>query len=247
MSPAPASTARAVLRRVRDGLPVPNRWLRPWRMVRARRIAWTSTLPVSEHFGFDRGTPIDRYYIERFLERCSADVRGRVLEVGDASYSQRFGAERITHQDVLHVNPDAPGATIIGDLATAGVLPADAFDCIVLTQTLHLLYDMPAAVEQLHAALKPGGVLLLTTPGISQIDRAEWGSTWYWSLTQHSLGRLLGERFGAERVEVGVHGNVFAATAFLHGLAHEEVRRGKLDVVDPVYPVIVTGRAVKGP
>ena len=70
------------------------------------------------------------------------------------------------------------------------VLPRDAFDCIVLTQTLHLIYDMRAAVTQLYSALRPGGVLLLTAPGISQIDRNEWQKTWYWALTPQSLARL---------------------------------------------------------
>jgi hypothetical protein len=37
-----------------------------------RRLA-----PVSRHFGVDRGTALDRYYIEGFLARHATDVRGR--------------------------------------------------------------------------------------------------------------------------------------------------------------------------
>jgi glycosyltransferase involved in cell wall biosynthesis len=51
-----------------------------------------STRPISLDFGFDRGTPVDRYYVEGFLARHASDIRGRVLEIGDASYSRRFGA-----------------------------------------------------------------------------------------------------------------------------------------------------------
>jgi len=34
--------------------------------------------PFSRQFGFDRGTQVDRFYIESFLSRSEADIRGRV-------------------------------------------------------------------------------------------------------------------------------------------------------------------------
>lgn len=202
-------------------------------------------IPVSLDFGFDRGLPIDRYYVEGFLTRHTADIHGRVMEIGDDEYSRRFGAARISHQDILHVHAGNPRATIIGDLSVPGVLPEAAFDCIVFTQTLHLIYDMPGAVACLWAALKPGGVLLLTVPGISQIDRGEWGDNWFWSLTPASLRRIMGERFSDDQVMIGAHGNVLAATAYLQGLACTEVSAAKLDVHDKAYPMIVTARAVR--
>ena len=241
---------RAALGRVRARL--------PWRL--ARRLPggfvappvgqvnfgdFGHPVPVSQDFGFDRGLPVDRYYVEAFLARHAGDIAGRVLEVGSDDYSRRFGGAHITRQDVLHVHAGNPAATIIGDASTPGVLPAAAFDCIVFTQTLHLIFDMPAAAAQLHAALKPGGVLLVTTPGISQIDRGQWGEQWFWSLTLASLRRLLGGPFGADAVAAEANGNVLAATAFLQGLASSEVSAAKLDVHDEAYPVIVTARAVR--
>ena len=202
------------------------------------------TTPLCPNFGFSRGTPVDRYYIERFLAAHRSDIRGRVLEVGDDAYSRRFGGEQISRQDVLHVDPNAAGATIIGDLAQPGVLPKGAFDCIVLTQTLHLIYDLAAAIGQVRSALRPGGVALITVPGITSIDRGEWKDSWYWSLTERSLQRLLGDAFEPGKVEVASHGNLFAATAFLHGAALEEIAAAKLNLRDAAYPVIVTGRAV---
>jgi glycosyltransferase involved in cell wall biosynthesis len=204
-----------------------------------------TTAPISRDFGFDRGTPIDRYYIERFLERHATEIGGRVLEVGGDDYTRRFGGARVSHVDVLHVRPGNPRATIVGDLTDPTVLPANTFDCIVLTQTLHLIYDVRAAVSRLHRALAPGGVVLVTAPGISQIDRGEWGSSWFWSFTTTSLQRLFAECFGPEAVLVEHHGNVFAATAFLQGLAVEEVDAAKLVPLDQAYPVIVAVRARK--
>jgi SAM-dependent methyltransferase len=199
--------------------------------------------PIDADFGFNRGTPVDRYYVERFLQRHAADIRGRVLEIGDSAYSQRFGGHQITRQDVLHVAADAPQATITGDLSQPGLLPRDAFDCMVLTQTLHLIFDLRAAIAEMYSALKPGGVLLVTVPGISKIDPGEWGNSWYWSLTHHSARRLFAEVFGQDNVAVSAFGNVYAATAFLQGLALEEVKHNKLDIEDASYPLIVTVRA----
>ena len=60
-------------------------------------------IPISKEWGFDRGLPIDRYYIERFLQRHAADIRGRVLEVGDNAYTRRFGGDRVTNSDVINL------------------------------------------------------------------------------------------------------------------------------------------------
>lgn len=199
--------------------------------------------PLCRNFGSSRGTPIDRYYIENFLKKNASDIGGQVLEVGDDAYSRRFGGSEISKQDILHVDPDAARATITGDLGEPGLLPPRTFDCIVLTQTLHLIFDMAAALREMRQSLRPGGVLLITVPGVSAIDPGPWKDSWYWSLTERSLRELLLQCFDDDCVEVRGFGNVFAATAFLHGAAVEEVNRRKLDPVDPAYPVTITARA----
>lgn len=198
--------------------------------------------PLSADFGYSRGTPVDRYYIEQFLERHSGDIGGHVLEIGDAAYSRRFGGSRISKQDVLHVDA-GPGTTIAGDLGTPGVLPEATFDCIILTQTLHLIYDLAAAVRQLHKSLRPGGVLLVTVPGVSSVDRGEWGSSWYWSMTENALTHVLGSAFAEPQITAVTYGNLAAATAFLHGAAVEETGTARLHPSDQAYPVVVAARA----
>jgi len=220
------------------------------RALRAReRVALRSgeiarAQPLCPYFGYSRGTPIDRFYIEQFLAANAGNIKGRVLEIGDDSYSKRFGGERISTQDVLDVRPEHDRATIIGDLSQPGILPEHAFDCIILTQTLHLIFDLERAVAQLHRALRPQGVLLLTAPGVSSIDRSEWASSWLWSFTAPSLTRVLSGPFDPKRVDCTVFGNLFAASAFLHGAAVEDVRSASLIPNDPCYPVIVAARAV---
>jgi SAM-dependent methyltransferase len=225
-----------------------NRLSAPFRRLRGgdvmARGRGASGTPLCREYGYTRGTPIDRYYIDRFLAEHAEDIRGRVLEIGDDSYSRRFGGSRIAKQDVLHVDAGHPQATITGDLADLGVLPPGTFDCIILTQTLHLIFDMPAAVEQIHGALRPGGVALITVPGISPIHGGPWQDRWYWSLTDLSLARLLSGPFAAASVTTLSQGNLYAATAFLHGAAAEEIETARLDPADPAYPVTVAARAV---
>jgi SAM-dependent methyltransferase len=204
-----------------------------------------SAIPVSEDFGFERGTPVDRYFIEAFLGRHASDVAGCVLEVGDDAYSKRFGQGQVSEQDVLDVTAANPRATIVSDLSRPNALPENSYDCIILTQVLHLLFDLNAATENLHRALRPGGVLLLTAPGISQIDRGGARDHWYWSFTRICLERLFGKLFLADDLEVQAVGNVYACVNFLHGLALEEVDQAKLDHLDPAFPIIVTLRARK--
>ena len=201
--------------------------------------------PISKNFGYDRGRPIDRYYIENFLDRHANDVRGRVLEIKDYYYTRRCGGDRVNTSDVLDVDEDNPLATIVADLTRADHVPSNAFDCILFNQTLQLIYDMRSAIQTLHRILKPGGVLLATFPGITQINYEDNSDYWCWSFTQLSVRRLFAESFPEENIRVDAHGNVLAAIAFLHGLAANELRRKELDYRDPDYEVVITLRAVK--
>jgi len=201
--------------------------------------------PISRGFGWARGLPVDRYYIEQFLAQHAGDIRGRVLEIGDDEYTRRFGGAGVTQIDILHAYTGNPKATFIGDLSDAPQIPTDAFDCVILTQTLHFVYDARAAIRTLHRILKPGGVVLITVPGISQIGGDEWREQWWWSFTSYSMTRMMRECFPPALVSVQAYGNVLAAVALLHGAATQELTPPELDVRDAEYQVIVAVRAVK--
>ncbi len=205
------------------------------------------TNPISPIFGLDRGFPVDRYYIERFLDKHRTDVRGRCLELGDATYIKKFGDDRVTGIDVLHVVPGDPEATIVADLTCADHIRADTFDCIIFTQGLQMIYDMRAALRQLHRILRPGGVLLVTSHGISKIGRRLGRDPWgeYWRITTQSAERLFAETFPGARIDVGSYGNVLAAVCALHGMVSDEIGKPELDHYDPDFEVIVTIRAQK--
>jgi glycosyltransferase involved in cell wall biosynthesis/SAM-dependent methyltransferase len=204
--------------------------------------------PVSRKFGWDRGgLPVDRYYIERFLQQHARDIAGRVLEVRDDAYTRKFGGTRVSRADVLHPTGDNAKATIVADLTSADHVASDSFDCIVLTQVLPFIPDVQSAVHTLHRILRPGGIVLATVPGISQIvryDMDRWGD--YWRFTSLSARRLFECAFPEGEVRVEAHGNVLAATAFLQGLSSRDLRPEELDYRDPDYEVLITIYAVKG-
>jgi SAM-dependent methyltransferase len=203
------------------------------------------TTPIDANWGFERGTPIDRMYVERFVGARAGDIQGRVLEIAAPDYTTRFG-RGVTAVDILMAEEGNPEATIVGDLTNAPEIPDDTFDCAIVTQTLQFVYDVRAALTTLHRILAPGGVLLATVPGltkISPIEDASYGEWWHY--TGRSLRRLAAEAFGDATVEIETYGNVLAAAGFLYGLAASDLRREELDARDPLYEVVVGLRAVK--
>jgi len=198
--------------------------------------------PLSTVWGLERGLPLDRHYIEAFLRQHSGDVCGRVLEVKDPGYTRMFGGDRVTGSEVLDVDRGNRRATIVADLAAADVIPAERFDCFILTQTLHVLYDVRAALAHAVRILKPGGVLLCTLPVASRMN-CEGPD--YWRFTPAAAWRLFAELLPPENVQVTAYGNLLASTAFLHGLAAEEVAAEDLERLDPDFPLLLGVRAVK--
>lgn len=215
---------------------------RPLRFGSLRRVT-----PISRSFGRDRGWPLDRHYIEAFLRRHRDDVRGHVLEAGGfVTYAKDLGGDRITRLDILYPKAGFPDATLIADLESGEHLPSNTFDTIILTQVFPFIYDVRTAIRHTSEALKPGGVVLATVPGISQMcrfDPQQWGD--YWRFTVPCVRRLFGDVFGRDNVAVEAYGNVLVACGFLHGLAIQDLRREELDYNDPDYPLSIAVRAVK--
>lgn len=231
-----------------------------------RRSA-TTPLPVSHCFGLDRGQPVDRYYIARFLNEYRTLIRGRVLEVGETRYTEAFGGQRVTQATVLvpprgDVRPPAglrsAVALLKADLSQPDSVPSGAFDCFICTQTLLCIADVQAAVASAARLLAPGGILLATVPAIAQrsrYDAERWGD--YWRFMPQGLRHLLAAHFGDVAVApaapapsptgsiVRSYGNYAAAAALLAGQAAEELDPAALDAADEDYPVVVAAVARK--
>lgn len=201
--------------------------------------------PIGTHFGRGRGTPIDRYYIEKFLKLNRHLIKGCVLEVGESTYSKKYG-NNVNKYDVLHTTSANPTATIIGDLTDITTIPKDHADCFICTQTYQAIYDVSKAIEGSYYLLKPGGTLLATVPGIGQISESDmnnWGD--YWRFTSAAVARLFASVFG-NNYKIYVYGNVLAAIALLQGISLEDLPSSALlDIGDPVYQVTIGIRAAK--
>jgi peptidoglycan/xylan/chitin deacetylase (PgdA/CDA1 family)/GT2 family glycosyltransferase len=203
------------------------------------------TSPLSPIWGVDRGKPVDRFYIEAFLDRHRQDVRGRVLEVKDGGYTHLFGDGRVTRSDVLDIDVANEQATIVADLTKADAIPSGSYDTFILTQTLGLIYDAGAAIRHAARVLKPGGVLLCTVPAAGRISHEDGPDGDFWRFTEGSLYRLFGEVFPIGSFEITGFGNVLAGAAFLYGLTEHEVTADELRVTDPSLPLVYGIRAVK--
>ncbi|GHT90454.1 hypothetical protein FACS1894122_00730 [Alphaproteobacteria bacterium] len=212
---------------------------------RINSIKITETQPISRLFGFDRGTPIDRYYIEKFLKENQQYIKGTVLEISENTYSRKFSSGMIK-QEILHFDNTNLEATIIGDLTDTSTLPENAIDCFICTQTFNFIYDVKKALIGTRFLLKEGGVLLATVGGLSQISRYDmdrWGH--FWSFTNKSI-EMLAKDAGFREIQIITYGNVAAATAFIQGLAQEDLSDiSILDRTDEDYQVTIGLRAIK--
>lgn len=219
------------------------------RRLRSRFICFgtlRNTEPVNLAFGFDKGTPVDRCYIDSYLGSHAKLIHGRVLEIGDREYTTNYGGDRVTQSDVLHADDSSPAATFIGRIEDCPEIPENTFDCIILTQTLHYVFNMFDAIGELHRILKPGGSVLCTVPGLSQISRYDmdmWGDRW--RLTSLSIAELFGLKFDPEHIEVETYGNALSALCFIEGIPAERLRAKELAAYDPDYQILVCATATK--
>jgi hypothetical protein len=199
--------------------------------------------PLSDHYGLDRGTPVDRWYIEGFLRARRGLIHGSVLEVQDNTYTTRFGEDRVSQSIVADIDTTNPKATLIADLQLAGSLPPDSYDCIILTQTLHLLRRPGVCVMNCFAALRPGGVLLATAPSVSRVSPT-YPDGDFWRFTPAGIAELFSQHW-PRACTVDTFGNLRTCTAFLMGEVVEDLPDVVLDDHDPRFPLTVAVEATK--
>ena len=215
---------------------------RGFRVARGRLLLARGVRPASRTFGYERGQPIHRYYVQRFFQGHAGAIRGRCLEFHDPGYLRTYGNGRPSRIDVLDLSADNPHATIVADLTRPNGIPSDSFDCIVCVHVLHLVYEADAFTRELHRLLAPGGTLFLAVPGTSMID-PNW--TEYRRWTSLGVQTLLGQFFRVSDIVVEAYGNSLSAAAEMRGLAADEIAPWELNARDELFQVEVCGRATK--
>ena len=202
--------------------------------------------PISNVFGLDRGKPIDRYFIENFLNEKKDLIKGVVLEIGDNKYTRMFGDSVIKSEILTYDLNDKRKNIIIGDLTKYDNFEKGKYDCIILTQTLNFIYDYKKAISGVLYLLKEGGTVIVTTSGISQIsdyDNKRWGD--FWRFTEIGLRKSFEEVFAEENINTKSYGNVLSSISYLHGISSEELSIKELEFNDPNYPLLITLTAKK--
>jgi hypothetical protein len=227
---------KQLLEKVQDILR--DRYKRKYPIIDA--ISQMDTEPVSRKFGTERGTAIDRYYIEEFLEKNRGLIHGDCIEIAENTYTLRYGEDRVKNAYILHVKGWGENA-IKGNLETGEGIRENQYDCAVITQTLMFIYDLRETARNIYKMLKPGSNALLTVAGISQISRYDaelWGS--YYGFHEDAVKALFEPEFGSENVIVDTYGNVKTAIGLLCGLCREDLKEEDFIFQDKDYPVIIT-------
>lgn len=200
-----------------------------------------SVYPLSRKFGLDRGTPIDRHYIEEYLKKNKKHIKGVCLEIGDNRYTKQYGSD-VTRSDILDVNSKNTTADIIGDLRNIPQIKSNTYDCIILTQVIGMIDDLDAVMKECHRILKSNGVLLVTTSSLAPVIDYDYS---FWRFTVKSLEYLFTKQFDKKLVSVESYGNALTSIYYYVGGVQEELQREEIDYNDKYFPCIIAGKAVK--
>jgi SAM-dependent methyltransferase len=186
-------------------------------------------LPYDRHFGVGRGTPVGRYYVDKFLKENAEFVRGRCLEFGNARYKSFFPG--IGKHEVVDISAHA-GVDYVCDIHDATGIPKGTFDAVICTQVFNQLAWPEKAAVSIFQLLRPGGVLLLTAPFLNPVDKAP---TDFRRFTPDALDLILrAAGFAIDSISFGGNSNVGLGS--LLGMVMEDFSIAEMEVRDPAYP-----------
>ncbi len=242
-------------------LGLPGRILRSVRVLKLRCLS----LPVIRNlrclqlrrlqpFGHGRqyGTPIVRYYWEKYLQEYRADIRGIALEIGSTDTIRRFGGMAVSCAEAIDLSPHSPDVTVVTDLSRADHVPTERYDCFVNQFTMHLIYDAQAALYHSLRILKPGGVLLINFSCVDYyfprgLDMGTGAPMfvyrWFTPIEVENMLRRLDLQ--PKDYTLGIYGNLFTRIAYQMNMPAEELTKRELEYADSGHPLLICARVVK--
>ncbi|MEZ5384373.1 MAG: class I SAM-dependent methyltransferase [Prosthecobacter sp.] len=231
------------------GLPLLSRLLMP--LLRRLR-PFGSRKSMGDELFPSLGTPIVRAYWHDYLRQCTADIRGRGLEIGTTSNIRRFGGSAIIRADAIDLTAHSPEVTLVADLMTADHLEGSQFDCFVNQFTTHIIHDVPSALYHSIRLLKPGGVLLVNFICVTGVlaHGMDMGTGsrlhQFWWFTPLQVQRLFADlALEPHDYQIKSYGNVFARVAWLMNLPAESLKPRELDTHDPMQPILLCARVMR--
>ena len=169
----------------------------PESMPTARQPLTQRTLRAGAHFVF--GTrPWARRNVETFAQGV---VRKRILEIG--SGRQDLGTDAFSCRDLF----DSSNAFVQSDVVpeyghdlvdVRAIGLEEAFDVILCLYVLEHVFELESAVQSMHRALAPGGMLVVAVPHLYPYHDEPAD---YWRFTEHGLRRLF-EPFASTDIRV---------------------------------------------
>ncbi|GAA2591706.1 methyltransferase domain-containing protein [Streptomyces axinellae] len=187
--------------------------------------------PICPAFGTSRGTPIDRYYLNRFITEIRDVVQGDVVEIGGEDGNKDvYGFTRASGYRGLDIK-EGPGVSLAGDAADPDIIPANSLDSIIAFNVLEHTARPWQVVDNMWQWLRRGGTAYCMVPSAQRLHGAPED---YW----RPLPAALREMFGAwSEQTVHQYGNPLSAIASLMGIAAEELDAVELSTHHPDYPV----------
>ncbi len=191
-------------------------------------------LPACPYYGFTRGTPIDRFYLTRFITEYVEMMHGKTLEIGgNVSNVNAYGLRQIREYETLDIK-DGVGVTKVGDVEDSGSWEPESFDTILMFNVLEHCVNPSRVLSNCRYWLRNHGRVFVLTPAAQRvhcdpIDCVRFNQDWY----QSHLKPLF------SHVDIRTFGNLATTVAALAGVSAEELSSGTLNKRDQRYPTVV--------
>jgi SAM-dependent methyltransferase len=188
-------------------------------------------IPMCFEFGSTRGTPIDRYYLSRFIEKIHPDVVGDALEIGGNRRNRRlYNFMQTNSYRAMDLNKRL-GVDIIGDAHNAKIVEHGSLDSIIIFNVLEHCEKPWIVIENMYDWLRDGGKVFCMVPTAQRIHGAPSD---FWRFLPNAIDSLFA-KFPIRKLFI--YGNPMTAIASLMGVAAEELSREELDHTNSEYPV----------
>lgn len=150
---------------------------------------------------------LPRENIIRFLEAWKDKIHGRVLDVGVGTWAL---PRQLLQDHCDYIATDCfehPNIDVVSDIHTLSqTFEADSFDFVLCTDVMEHVEKPWIAAGQFYAVLKPGGILLLTTPFNFHLHGDEFFKD-YWRISADGLRFLLSKEAGFKDVQITAIGH----------------------------------------
>ena len=194
---------------------------------------------IGSDWGYRRGTPVGRVYIDMFLNKYRECIRGDIMEVAETTYSERFCQKNDTTSfTAIHV--EKKEGCRQANLETGEGFYKEEFDTMIITQTLAYIYNLNEVINTIYRSLKQGGHCFVTVTDIGHmgsIETEKYGA--FWGFHRAGIAKLFTEVFGENNVMIESYGNLKTVVAQLYGICAEDLDKKIINKKDDRYPMII--------